>query len=168
MYCVRSCVQASVGWIIVSHSLLANGAYRWTHRLRGCLSLEPLSSGRCPAAPSSARESVLGTGESWWLAHRRRRAFRGHTALCIIHHRLPRFASASVYGGAATWLRRRQAAVRCGTRQGDNDGTLLIGPWWADQRTEAEEELSAPREPTHRENNTLDRVRNAGHCAAVA
>lgn len=29
---------------------------------------------------------------------------------------------ASVYGGAATWLLRRQAAVRCGIRQGDNDG----------------------------------------------
>lgn len=49
--------------------------YLWTHQLRGCLFPEPLSSGRSPAAPSSAQESVRGTDESWWLRHRMREKF---------------------------------------------------------------------------------------------
>lgn len=62
-------------WLIISperHTPLAKRAYRWTHQQPGCLSLGPLSSRRCPAAPSSAQESALGTGESWRLGHRRR------------------------------------------------------------------------------------------------
>lgn len=46
-------------------------AYLWTHRLRGCLFLQRLSSERCPAAPSSAQHSERGTGESWWLKDKR-------------------------------------------------------------------------------------------------
>lgn len=48
-------------------------AYRWTHRLPGCPFLELLSSERCPAALSSAQESVRDTGESWWLKERESR-----------------------------------------------------------------------------------------------
>lgn len=58
-------------------------AYRWTHRLRGCPFLELLSSERCPAVPSSAQESVRGTGESWWLKERGER--KNHGEVTSLH-----------------------------------------------------------------------------------
>lgn len=54
--------------------------HRWTHQRQGFLFLELLSSERCPAAPSSAQQSVLDTGESLWLKQR-----EGHRNVTSFH-----------------------------------------------------------------------------------
>lgn len=117
------------------------GAYQWTHQRRGCLCLEPLSSGRCPAAPSSARESARGTGESWWLGHKARAVLRGHAIPHVRHGEAHSRLRLPSVNSAATLLLQCQAAVCDGVRLGDNDKMLLIDTRWEVLRTEAEEDV---------------------------